>query len=276
MRVWIQKLVAAAFYAVVVYAACGPAGAGHPVVLNSGKTVDILQVGPLFSTHGWTALALKYRTQVPIDDLHELRKEVDEIWERFEVDVEAAGHQMAVIMASGPETGWVVTTNRAFNFVFEKHGGSWRGWEGPRDAPRRLDEPFVRQLVDRLMWAQQHNNMRALLLHMADDWTLRLGGPKVNPAAPKQVDRRQYVSTLHRVLKIATDRHSEREIVGITIQDEGRAARVVSWAKTQLTINGKRISGEERSTDHFVVQGNYVLWTQSESSIERHSEEVVH
>src|ERR1700730_2567917 len=100
--------------------------AGQPLTLGSGSSVEILAVGPLQSTQGWSGVMLKYRTLVPLNDVPALRKEADEIWDRFVVDVERGGHRTAVISANAPAKGSLVATGNSYNFVFEKRDGSWR------------------------------------------------------------------------------------------------------------------------------------------------------
>src|ERR1700676_3427840 len=103
-------------FATLLLIGAPPAIAG-PLTLGSGKTVEILEMGPLYLASGASALMLKYRTEIPLADLPTLRKEVDEIWQRFVVDAEHGGYQSAVISANEPPTGFIVTHNSGYNFV---------------------------------------------------------------------------------------------------------------------------------------------------------------
>jgi hypothetical protein len=101
-----------------------PASAEQLLKLGSGSSVEILAVGPLKTTAGWSALTLKYRTQLPLTDVPVLRKEADEIWDRFVVDAEHGGYENALISANGPETGSIITANKSFNFIFRRRTAS--------------------------------------------------------------------------------------------------------------------------------------------------------
>jgi hypothetical protein len=54
-------------------------------------------------------LHLAPESTLPIDDVISLRKEVDEIWDKFAVDTEHAGYTQAVISATGPEDGGLIS-----------------------------------------------------------------------------------------------------------------------------------------------------------------------
>jgi hypothetical protein len=144
---------------------CSKAPAAEQLTLGSGKTVEILAVGPIQSTRGWSGLMLKYRTLIPLNDLASLRKEVDEIWDRFVVDAEHGGYQTAIISANEPEKGSIVTTSNSYNFVFEKKDGSWRTLESG-DRPRTESRSGFHKRVhgsDRLgVREQQHERASSL------------------------------------------------------------------------------------------------------------------
>ena len=69
---------------------------------------------------------LNYQTDLNISDVENLRKEVDDIWPTFQVDVEKAQVSFAVISANEPPKGTIITQNRKYNFVFQKSSdGTW-------------------------------------------------------------------------------------------------------------------------------------------------------
>jgi hypothetical protein len=127
------------------------AHAGQPLTLANGQSVDILAVGPLRSVDGsWSALRLQYQTLTPLADEAALRKEADDIWNRFVIDVERDGYQRGVVTANEPAKGFIFRTSNSFGFLFEKKDGSWRTFESKERLRAKLDSAFVRQFVDRL------------------------------------------------------------------------------------------------------------------------------
>lgn len=252
----------------------GPVAAKTPIgrqlTLEPGKSVPILEVGPIIG-RGWSGLMLTYRTAIPLNDLVALRKEVDEIWESFEAEVEHRGYSTAVISATGPEQakGLFVTTHNSFNFVFAKKDGSWRTLESPHGARVKLDPDFIREFKGRLDSAYEHNNMNALLLYMAKDWTMTLINPGGAGSASQTLDRMKFVTVTHATLAAGTNFEQHTEIVNISI-DEGRTvARVESRETDELTINGRRAGDVEHVMDVFELRGDLMLWTKSTVVIEK-------
>src|SRR5471030_285827 len=99
--------------------------ADQAVTLGSGTSIQIIAVGPIQFSQGSSALMLKYRTAIPLSDMASLRKEANEVWDRFQVDVEHAGNQQAIISANEPEDGGLISHSQGYNFIFEKKDGSW-------------------------------------------------------------------------------------------------------------------------------------------------------
>src|SRR5216683_2010353 len=73
--------------------------------LKSGKEVIVLNVGKISFSNDPPALMLKYQTELSIDDKELLRKEVEEIWEQFQMDVEKEGLGQAIVSANETPTG---------------------------------------------------------------------------------------------------------------------------------------------------------------------------
>ena len=240
--------------------------AGQSLALGSGKTVQILGVGPMQSTQGWSALLLDYRTEIPLEDVPTLRKEADEIWNRFVFDVERAGYKTAFISAHGPTTGLIVKTGKTYKFLFEKKDGAWRTLE-PKNT--KLDREFVVQFVDRLDWAYKHNLMNVLLMYMATDWTLSVINPENHAENPFELDRKKYVGMTHSILSEATEGSRHRKITKITINDSGDIAKVDSRIKEELSAKDQKAISEETVTDHFRLKDKEMLWTSSQSKPEQ-------
>jgi hypothetical protein len=55
----------------------------------------------------WSALRLQYQTLTPLADEAALRKEADEIWNRFVTDAERDGYQRGIITANEPARGLI-------------------------------------------------------------------------------------------------------------------------------------------------------------------------
>ena len=244
----------------------------EPLTLGSGKSVEILGVGPVVSTQGESALMLKYRTLLPLKDVPTLRKEVDEIWERFVVDAERGHYQMAAISANEPAKGFIITWENSFGFVFEKKDGSWRTLESKERALAKLDPSFVREFVERLDTATDHNNMNALLLYMADDWTGTSTSPDEKAPALETMDRLKYVGSARATFAAATRVQHHREIISISVAEGGTTARVESRETLEATIKEQQIAVVERSTDLFELRDNVMLWTKSIGVVEKRTD----
>jgi hypothetical protein len=244
----------------------------QPLTLGSGKSVEILGVGPLLSTQGGSALMLKYRTLLPLKDVPTLRKEVDEIWERFVVDVERGHYQTAFISANEPAKGFIITWGDSYGFAFEKKDGTWRTLESKERALAKLDQSFVREFVDRLDTAIQHNNMNALLLYMADDWTITTTNSGEKAPAPQTMDRLQYAASTHAILAAATRLQEHREIISVSIDEGGTIARVESRETSEATIKEQQLAVVARLTDMFELRDNVMLWTKAIGVVEKRTD----
>ena len=62
-----------------------------------------------------------------LEDQEQLRKEVEEVWQAFRVDVEQAGLKAAIISVhEPPKRVLIVSTNKSYNFVIQKSAeGKW-------------------------------------------------------------------------------------------------------------------------------------------------------
>jgi hypothetical protein len=114
--------------ALLMLSGCGSTDTGYTVhKLPSGRAVKVLGITKMFFTKDDPALVLKYRTDLRLDDHDQLRKEVEEVWQAFRVDVERAGLKAAVIsVQESPKRMLIVTTSKGYNFVVKKSdAGAW-------------------------------------------------------------------------------------------------------------------------------------------------------
>ena len=106
------------------------AGCSRPsaplTTLPSGKQIKITGIIPMHFPNGSDAMILNCETDISIDDMPNLRKEVDEIWGIFQKNVEAASMTNGVIRVTHPEGSGLITHSKGFGFVFEKRAdGQW-------------------------------------------------------------------------------------------------------------------------------------------------------
>lgn len=94
--------------------------------LPSGKQIKITGIGPMHFPNGSDAMILNCETDISIDDMANLRKEADQIWNIFRKNVEGAGMTNGVIRVTHPEGSGLVTHSKGYGFVFEKRAdGQW-------------------------------------------------------------------------------------------------------------------------------------------------------
>jgi len=124
--------------AVIALTACGSVDNNYTVQrLPSGREVKVIGMGKMFFSKGDPALMLKYRTDLRLEDHEQVRKEVEEIWQVFRVDVERAGLKAAIISVQAPGRQLlIVSTSKSYNFVIQKsEAGTWEFLDDR--APRR-------------------------------------------------------------------------------------------------------------------------------------------
>jgi hypothetical protein len=94
--------------------------------LPSGKQIKITNVGSMHFSGGGPALVMSCETDINIDDMTALRAEANEIWDKFQLDVEKAGMKNAVIRMVHREGTGILTSSSGYGFVFEKRAdGQW-------------------------------------------------------------------------------------------------------------------------------------------------------
>jgi len=116
----------------MVAVGCGGNNAQNskPFNLPSGKQIKVTGVNKMDFPNSGSALVMNYETDTPIEDMPALRKEVDEIWEVFQKDVEAAQVKGGVIRATHVEGSGFVKSGKGYGFVFVKGAdGKWQSME---------------------------------------------------------------------------------------------------------------------------------------------------
>jgi hypothetical protein len=94
--------------------------------LPSGREIKVVGITKISFTKGDPALMLSYQTDLPINDLLALRKEAEEIWPVFRINVEQAQLKGAIISARQAPSGIFIKTSRLYNFTIVKHeDDSW-------------------------------------------------------------------------------------------------------------------------------------------------------
>jgi len=229
--------------------------------LGSGKTVEILSMGPMMFGDGQKALMLKYQTALPIDDVVALRKEADEVWDRFVVDVEKAGYDQAIISANEPAQGTLVTHNKSYNFIYEKKDGSWRTLEASGREKTKLDQMTIKDFMDRLDWLHDNNEMNSFLLYFANDWV----GSLASPQGQVTVNRAQLAQETHEALTETKNYHHRRDIVETNVAPDGMSAKIDSHESEDGIVDGKDSKMECISVDFIEVRGGHIVFTKSSS-----------
>jgi hypothetical protein len=75
---------------------------------------------------GDPALILNYETEIPIENVGQLREEANEVWTIFRNDVEAAGLNTAILRAAKNENSGFIRTGKVYGFLIERHDdGRW-------------------------------------------------------------------------------------------------------------------------------------------------------
>jgi hypothetical protein len=106
---------------------CGSNGQNFKLFkLPSGKEIKVTGVGKMDFPNSDPALVMNYLTDISIDDKTALRKEVDEIWDVFQKDVENAHLRGGVIRATHVEGTGLAKSGKSCGFVFVKRDdGKW-------------------------------------------------------------------------------------------------------------------------------------------------------
>jgi hypothetical protein len=116
-----------AFLLIALLTACGGGPRYTVQTLPSGRQVKIMAIGQIFFSNDSPALMLKYETDLDLNDKSKLQKEITEIWEMFKFNVEKTNLKNAIISANEKPKGFIITTNKSTNYVFQKGSdGQWK------------------------------------------------------------------------------------------------------------------------------------------------------
>lgn len=123
--------------------------------LPSGKEIKILNIGKMHFTNDIPALVLRYQTDIIITDTDSLRKEAEEIWPVFRVNVEKSGLSNATIMPTTVPIRkyFIFTTNKSYYFTISRNSnGTWqhnKSWK--RDYSKEaktIAERYIESSID--------------------------------------------------------------------------------------------------------------------------------
>ncbi len=236
----------------VLLATAGRAVAAETFTLDSGRSVEILTVGPMSSGRGSPVLALKYRSDIAATDAAALRKEVDEIWQHLVVDADGGDYQAAIVTPT-------LATGASHDFAFARKHGTWRTYESKQRVKARLDRNFVAQFIDRLDWLFDRHETDALRLYLASDWTLTSTNaadpsvdPKVESAAP-------FLDALEEFSASVKSYHHERKIVDIAIDRGGMTARITSREFEDIVDEANHLVTSSHSVDFVELTGDGIM-----------------
>jgi len=109
--------------------------AQHIVTLPSGYRLKLIAVGPVYSApkHQILGVMLQYMTDIPQTNLTSLAHEADAIFKYFHVDAERAGYSSAILAATEPARGFLLTRTDGYRFLYVRdQTGKWRRMNGPK------------------------------------------------------------------------------------------------------------------------------------------------
>jgi hypothetical protein len=239
--------------------------AAKPFKMNSGKTIEVLAVGPVHFSASPPALMLRYETRLPLTDIAGLRKEADEIWQHFVVDVERAKFESAVVQANSRPAGAIVKTSQSYGFVFTKRDGLWRTTESETTAASKLTDAMLRAFYDRWDWLLVNYNEHALSLCLDKDW--RVTGTA--PEGPVELKREAFLQALAQIRTQRSTASHHRDILSIKISTGENKAVVECRETTKRLTNGRLITLVEHTTDHIVLRTQNLLTTKTTTVVEK-------
>lgn len=110
------------------------------VTLPSGKQIIIDAVGKIYYRKSEPGIMLQYSTNLDLENIELLQKEVDEIWSLFRKEADESGLNSVVISANSLQTKKLFISNRKTrNFVFIKEDEVWRSLNSTTNEPEAED-----------------------------------------------------------------------------------------------------------------------------------------
>lgn len=250
-----KRVLQGALFLVLAIAGVDGAFAGQ-LKLNSGKSVELLEAREVEAADGKT-LMLEYKTRLSLDDTATLRKEADEIWEKFVVEVERGGYKAATISARASKSARSNAATDPFHTAYKKINGAWRTRLRPAGVTAPLNEATIREIVDRQVWAVVHNNYNAWQLFVAKDWQIT----GVDLERTNRLNLDQYLAKVKQTRDAVEDYRYQFEIVDIAIDRKSGSARLEGRVFQSMTLNGKVIDVVARVSDVMIVQNGFMVWT---------------
>ncbi|HYM31441.1 MAG TPA: hypothetical protein VEU47_09095 [Candidatus Cybelea sp.] len=237
------------------------------VTLKSGAIVELWSIRPFRSRQGWTALMLQYQTKTPFSDRVALRREADEIWERFVIDAIRSGQRVAIISANEfrPASNASSVRTPSFDFIYRLDQGSWRAQESIVNPPQRIEAETVKEFVARTDWLAANHDANALLLYLADDWTAGVKVQSDRGVEETVLDRSQVAAQLRVSEQRMKNHEHKREIVKIDIAADGQSATVESLERDTFEVGGERFASKAHEIDEIRLVNGSLVFTRSAS-----------
>jgi hypothetical protein len=205
---------------------------------------------------------MRFNTKTPLSDLARLRKEADQLWEHFAVNVEAGNFRRAVIRAgSRPRTDQVV------DFVYERRGPDWRTLEKGLGPGGTLNEDVIRALYQRSQDVIKDRNWNVALLYTAKDLTVTYSFPGVPGAAPFTLDRQATLAMSRESVELIENYDRQSDVVSIEISADGKSAKVESREMEHLRTNGRMVVGQARAISHLRLRGGAIVVWRTEMAV---------
>lgn len=227
----------------------------EPFRVNSGQVLEVISIKPEKTERG-RALVMLFSTGTPMNDIHGLRKEADQLWEHLSVNAEAGNFRRAVIRATPAPNA-----PRSVDFIYERRGPDWRTLEKGLEASGRLTERAIRALYDRSQNIIRDRNWNVALLYTAKDLTVTYSFPGVPGAKPFTLDRQGTLAMSRENAESMENYDRRSEVQRIDIAPDGKSARVESLEIDFLRINGQVVTGQARAiSDLRLRDGAIVIW----------------
>jgi hypothetical protein len=222
----------------------------------------VLSVAPLVAPDGWTGLVLVYRSALALDDTPALRREVDQVWQSFVLDVPRSRYDAAMIVAQAPDaSGAAPPPSRQFRFTAQADG--WCASESAERIRAGLDAGFVRDFIARFDRLVEQRDGWAAALYLAPDWRGTTTTTERSKLVRSALDRSQFVAAvLVADQQIEAYRH-RREITAIVVDPDRRSARVESRETESFRRAGERIRSDGRSVDVLKLIDDHVQLIES-------------
>jgi hypothetical protein len=248
--------------------------AAQPLKLNSGKTVEILAVGPMHFTKSPPALFLRYQSALSLDDPAAARKEVDEIWQHLVGDADRGKFENAVIQANSPQTGFIIKTGKSYGFVFTKVDGIWRTSESEVTKDTKLTKAQLRAFCSRWDFLIENYNDRALSLYLDQNWRLKVSGA-ASSDGPQELTASQFLSGVAQGRGQTTVLEHRRDILSIKVDANANTATVESRETTRRHVKDRQMTLVEHTTDNIALRNGTLLILKSASTVEKFNNAVV-